>query len=101
MPEYAKVTSWLQTPTGNEAEMKKALASKGVIAVTMDIEPIQFYKGGIFNGAGCSSAVYDFNTQKPMIHAMALVGYTPSYLLIRNSWDSKTLKRIFYFKHFS
>ncbi len=63
--------------------MKKALATKGVLAIIADVNPVQYYKGGIFNGAGCSS-----NIQPPAAHAMALVGYGPGYYLIRNSWDS-------------
>ena len=83
-PGYVKVTSWSQTPRGNEAEMKKALATEGVLAIAMDVKPLQFYKGGIFNGAGCSSNIYPGN----WFHAMALVGYGPDYYLIRNSWNS-------------
>jgi hypothetical protein len=64
--------------------MKKALATKGVLAIIADVNPVQYYKGGIFNGAGCSS----HPIQAPLQHAMALVGYGPGYYLIRNSWDS-------------
>ena len=69
--------------------MKKLIGTHGVAAIIADVKPLQFYKGGtVFNGQ-CSQDRAD--NPNNLLHAMAIVGYTPTYYLIRNSWDSKNL----------
>ena len=47
----------------------------------MDASYLQYYSSGIFNDPRCSSSFGALN------HALNVVGYTPDYLIVRNSSD--------------
>ena len=68
----------------NEKGIIEALAQHGVVSVLIDATGFQNYAGGIFSGQDeCSSYSWARN------HAVVLVGYTPNYYILRNSWGSQ------------
>lgn len=59
--------------------MKAYIAQYGPIVAYINLDPLQDYVGGIITteGTGCTP---DVN------HAVNIVGYTPDYWIVRNSW---------------
>jgi cathepsin F len=64
------------------APVKTYLSTVGPFAICVFAEPWQDYSGGIFNDQGCS------HDAPSLDHCVQLVGYTDSYWIVRNSWNS-------------
>jgi len=64
----------------NMGQVQSKLATVGPFAICVFAEPWQDYTGGIFNDQGCTHAYSDLD------HCVQMVGYTPNYWIIRNSW---------------
>jgi C1A family cysteine protease len=62
------------------SQVQSKLATTGPFAICVYAEPWQDYSGGIFNDASCTHAYTDLD------HCVQMVGYTPDYWLVRNSW---------------
>jgi C1A family cysteine protease len=62
------------------SQVQAQLATVGPFAICVYAEPWQDYAGGVFNDATCTHAYTDLD------HCVQLVGYTPNYWLVRNSW---------------
>lgn len=62
------------------SQVQSKLATVGPFAICVYAEPWQDYAGGVFNDATCTHAYSDLD------HCVQLVGYTPNYWLVRNSW---------------
>jgi hypothetical protein len=41
----------------------------------------QYYTGGVFNPADCTNNIVG-------LHEMLIVGYTPTYWIVKNSWGT-------------
>lgn len=73
------VQSVFNIPTKSDSAMMTAIAQQPVsIAVEADESTFQLYKSGVFTGK-CGTS---------LDHAVALVGYTDSYYILRNSWGT-------------
>ncbi|CAH1109596.1 unnamed protein product [Psylliodes chrysocephalus] len=71
------------TIAANENALKNAVGTVGPISVAIYADPIQFYKGGIFQSSTC------YNDKEHLDHGVLAVGYgtAPSdYWIIKNSW---------------
>jgi len=76
----AYVIDGVQSVGGTEAENIAALAT-GSLSVAFEVtDELQQYKGGIMKDTTCSG--------QPN-HAVAAVGYTPEYVLVKNSWGDQ------------
>jgi len=64
------------------SQVQSKLATVGPFAICVYAEPWQDYVGGVFNDPSC---VHDYND---LDHCVQLVGYTPSYWIVRNSWSA-------------
>jgi C1A family cysteine protease len=64
----------------NMDTVKQELSTVGPFSICVNAEPWQDYNGGVFNDASCGHAYSDLD------HCVQLVGYTPDYWLVRNSW---------------
>lgn len=75
------VSTWSILPSKNEEAMKKAVATIGPIAVSINASPrtFQLYSHGIYDDPECSS--------KTVNHAMLAIGYTPEYWILKNWWS--------------
>ena len=71
---------FVDLPSGDEEALAKAVAAHGPISVGIDAyhRSFQFYSHGIYNEPKCSKESLD--------HAVLVVGYTPDYWLVKNSW---------------
>jgi len=61
-------------------QVQSKLSTVGPFAICVYAEPWQDYAGGIFNDATCTHAYTDLD------HCVQMVGYAPSYWIVRNSW---------------
>ena len=78
----ARIQSYkMVSPQNSEKALAKAVAEKGPVAVAIDASGFQHYGGGIFYQSDCSG-VY-------LSHAVIVVGYTPDYWIIKNSWGTQ------------
>jgi C1A family cysteine protease len=66
----------------NAATVKQELATVAPFSICVNAEPWQDYGGGVFNDPTCTHDYPDLD------HCVQLVGYTPSYWLVRNSWNT-------------
>jgi C1A family cysteine protease len=57
------------------------LATKGPLSVCVNATPWQDYTSGVMS-TGCSSDASSID------HCVQLVGYTSSYWIVRNSWNT-------------
>ncbi|XP_011660799.2 crustapain [Strongylocentrotus purpuratus] len=85
----ASIKKYYNVTSGNQKDLKKALATKGPIAVGIDaaVPSFSFYSYGTYYDASCGNTVDDLD------HAVLAVGYgTDSsgqdYWLIKNSWST-------------
>lgn len=60
-----------------EKEIESLLHTYGPVAVGIDTSEMEHYKGGVFKADMC---------KKDIDHAVAIVGYTESAWIIKNSW---------------
>ena len=73
------VQSVFEVPVKSDSAMMTAISNTVVsIAIEADQSSFQLYKSGIFTGK-CGTS---------LDHAVALVGYTDSYYILRNSWST-------------
>ncbi|XP_046619318.1 procathepsin L [Neodiprion virginianus] len=74
------ITAWAILPARDEHAMEYAVATIGPIAASINASPktFQLYHRGVYDDPGCSSDVVN--------HAMLLVGYTPTYWILKNWW---------------
>lgn len=71
------VQSVFEVPVKSDSAMMTAISNSVVsIAIEADESSFQLYKSGVFTGK-CGTS---------LDHAVALVGYTDSYYILRNSW---------------
>ena len=71
------VQSVFEVPVKSDSAMMTAISNTVVsIAIEADQSSFQLYKSGVFTGK-CGTS---------LDHAVALVGYTDSYYILRNSW---------------
>ncbi|BFF97003.1 cathepsin L1-like [Drosophila madeirensis] len=80
----ARVFNAVFLPPGNERIMAQALL-RGPLAVSIDADSIQLYKGGVFHDSSCSKVNVN--------HGLLVVGYgtdplSGEYWLLKNSWGS-------------
>ncbi|XP_033741481.1 cathepsin L1-like [Pecten maximus] len=81
----AKCTGCMDIESGDEDQLKKAVASIGPISVAIDAshQSFQLYKGGVYTEAECSSDQLD--------HGVLTVGYGSEdgndFWIVKNSWD--------------
>jgi len=74
-----KNSGFVKLPANDAKALETAVATKGPIAITAAAEPWMLYGGGVFSGCtGDSGADLD--------HGIQVVGYTPTYWIVRNSW---------------
>ena len=77
----AQATGFHIDNSGNEENLKNAVATIGPIAAAICANKIQFYAGGIFDAA---------DSEEKLNHAVLVLGYGTEngrdYWLIKNSW---------------
>ena len=73
---------YIDIPKGDEEALAKAVASVGPVSVAIDASQGSFmdYSHGIYESSACSAENVD--------HAVLVVGYTPDYWIIKNSWGT-------------
>eukprot|EP01063_Lacrimia_lanifica_P028722 TRINITY_DN4245_c0_g1_i1.p1 TRINITY_DN4245_c0_g1~~TRINITY_DN4245_c0_g1_i1.p1 ORF type:complete len:323 (+),score=83.60 TRINITY_DN4245_c0_g1_i1:67-1035(+) len=76
MPVGATIKNWTALPH-NEDQMAAWVASRGPISISVGCAMWRFYKGGVMDHC---HAMPD--------HAVLIVGVTPDYWLIKNSWGA-------------
>lgn len=76
-----KIVSRTRTTQGSESALTDGVASH-VMAIAIDASKnsFQLYKTGVYYEASCSSTSLD--------HAVSVVGYAPTYWIVRNSWGT-------------
>nr|UHM21913.1 cathepsin L8 [Zabrotes subfasciatus] len=84
----AHIESYAHVTPPEEDALKKATASIGPIAVTIDVErAFMFYSSGILEDNECSNQAWKAN------HAVLVVGYGShegkNYWIVKNSWGPK------------
>lgn len=80
----ANFTSWEFVST-DENQMAAYVAAHSPISVAVDASNWQFYSGGIIDAGGDVCATQDPNNPS-LDHGVTVVGYTPDYWVVRNSW---------------
>mmetsp|Transcript_51922 Transcript_51922/g.149705 ORF Transcript_51922/g.149705 Transcript_51922/m.149705 type:complete len:375 (+) Transcript_51922:84-1208(+) len=83
-PAVAGITGYVQLPLNNAPSLLRAVATKGLISVSVDANRWSWYRSGIFDHC---------NKENPIPnHAVTLVGYGEEagvmYWLIQNSWGT-------------
>ena len=70
-------------PTGDEDALAKAVATVGPVSVAIDAthHSFMFYSHGIYEERACNAQNID--------HAVLVVGYTPDYWIVKNSWGTE------------
>jgi len=66
----------------NMTDVKAKLATVAPFAICVYAEPWMDYNGGIFSDSSCTHAYTDLD------HCVQLVGYSSSYWIVRNSWNT-------------
>ncbi|XP_015112300.1 cathepsin L1 [Diachasma alloeum] len=79
----ANISSWAILPARDERALEAAVATIGPIATSINASPktFQLYHTGIYDDPLCSSDNVN--------HAMLIVGYTPTYWILKNWWGDQ------------
>ncbi|XP_031334268.1 cathepsin L1-like [Photinus pyralis] len=77
-----RVRDYVVLDEGDEKGLQEAVATKGPVVAGMDAsaESFQFYGSGIYYEPKCGNSIDRLN------HAVLIVGYTPDYWIIKNSY---------------
>ncbi|CAH0559112.1 unnamed protein product [Brassicogethes aeneus] len=76
-----KAKGYKEIRSNDENSLQQAVSSVGPISVAVHANTnLQSYKSGVFSDRSCS------NTE--LNHAVLIVGYTPEYWIVKNSWGS-------------
>jgi len=76
----SRVTSSIAIKPKSDIDMVNALAQQPVsIAIEADQREFQLYSSGIFNSLNCG---------QNLDHGVLLVGYSPDYYIMKNSWGT-------------
>jgi len=74
-----KITDWIYVPKGEAANIEAL--STGSLSVAFQVTNFFFqYQSGILKDTTC---------RRKANHAVSAVGYTPDYVLVKNSWGTK------------
>lgn len=84
LPENAlkahTVTGYIAMPKRNEADTLLGI-TKNVLSIAFEVtQTFTVYKGGILRDTTC---------HRGSNHAVAAVGYSPTYILVKNSWGTR------------
>jgi hypothetical protein len=78
--KVSSIKSHQDIPKGNEDALVAAIANGPVsVAIEADQRAFQLYKGGVFDDPTCG---------KQLDHGVLAVGYSDTYLIIKNSWGA-------------
>jgi len=80
----ANFTNW-EFIAVDEEQMRAYTATKGPVAVAVQASKWQFYKSGIV-AAGSNVCAKQDPKRPSLNHAVTVVGYTPEYWIVKNSW---------------
>jgi len=72
-------TIYVTNGVASESLLANAVATYGPVSVAMDATYFQYYSSGIYTDSRCTTSVN---------HAVNVVGYTPDYFIVRNSWGA-------------
>jgi len=72
-------TNYVTNGAASESLLAHAVATYGPVSVAMDATYFQYYSSGIYTDSRCTTSVN---------HAVNVVGYTPDYFIVRNSWGA-------------
>jgi len=78
-PTGGKLRGFVKARPGTEADKKNYIANNGTMSVLVNAGDWQFYRSGVYNHQYCKYSAVN--------HAVLLVGYTPTYWIIKNSWS--------------
>ena len=78
---------YVDLPKGDEDALAKAVATVGPISVAIYAKDTFFaYSDGIYSDGECNPDRVD---EDFVNHAVLVVGYTPDYWIIKNSWGTE------------
>jgi len=66
----------------NITDLQQKLSTVAPFAICVYAEPWMDYNGGVFSDQSCTHAYTDLD------HCVQLVGYSPDYWIVRNSWNT-------------
>lgn len=67
-----------------EAQVQRALMSKGAVVITLSAQCLYEYRAGVITPANCKCP----STYESLDHQALLVGWTPTYWIVRNQWSA-------------
>jgi len=76
-PDFT-VTSYTMLPAGDETSLVNAV-NKQPVSICVDASTWFDYSSGVFDGCNASPG---------LDHAVLLVGYTDTYYIVKNSWNT-------------
>jgi len=80
-----KVTGYVKNPVNDAKALETAVATSGPQSIIVAAEAWQYYSGGVFTG--CSTS-WLHGAGSTLDHGVQLVGYSPDYWIVRNSWGA-------------
>merc|ERR1719242_582686 len=80
-----KASGYVKLPANDAGVLETAIATKGLIAITVAASPWMFYERGVFHG--CSTGMFK-HSGADLNHGVQVVGYTKQYWIVRNSWGA-------------
>jgi len=78
-----KIAGYVKNPVNDAKALETAVATKGPVSITVAANSWQLYGGGLFHGCSHGFLGHQDNT---LDHGVQLVGYSPDYWIVRNSW---------------